>query len=839
VEGWGGIKLKNLRESQGLSIDGLVRKANKKLSEWAPERKGIDRKTVIDIEQGRRKSPRAYTKRTLAEALGVTVDYFDVDTPILHSPPPLPLPLIGRDKEKEDIKSRLGISQTDIPEAPSQQVIALHGLPGVGKSALANSLGKDQEIKDHFKDGIPWIPVGKEANLPQCLIELGKKIGLPFLVLDSSYEELLNSVKWSIREKRILIIIDDVWEPEEIICFQNVLGNECALLFTTRSREIAYRFGKTEKGILELEGLTEESGLDLLHLLVSNIVDNFPSECQRFVRFFDGLPLAICVAGPLMRLGDYKGEDITRFIQELEEEYKLLLEEAPEDLSDNEGKPQKIYVLLKRSTDALSAKAQKLFSYLGAYSPKPASFDRESLKSIWDIESPRPFLDEIINLGLLEVTNEKRLEIHALLNQFASYLLHKEQPEKDRDIPYYNHARHYLSILSSCEESLINHTGYYVTFRDRWHNEFAQIKRGQAWVVDNTNGNKDVELQCDDYASKIKVLDVILSIKEKIHLFSKALEVSRRIDRRKSEMIHQTSLGVAHTQSRDFLLGIHCYNEALEISKELDERDVGGQILSNISSSYRLLHDWDKAIEYAAKSYKIGLDSDNKETQLSSLFELGMICIKEKNYTKSFACFSSMIRIGNELGNRNLNLEVWQKLGYISLKLNDVEATKYCLLQARDILKKFTPNMVEEPGRIEFSTLRNLGELFKKMDKIDDMLMCLEDGVLLAQKIGDDVVCSHFLSQLFTYYYSIGRVEISIIYATKALELARRTKDRSHECVQLGLLSKLYLKIERDEEALRLGQEALSIMDEVNNPGHIQLKRNISSLVELIETLRI
>src|SRR5216110_801144 len=63
--------------------------------------------------------------------------------------PAIPLALfdlIGREQEMARIKQRL----------TSGGALTLHGLPGVGKTALAVTLAHDPEIQASFTDGVLW-----------------------------------------------------------------------------------------------------------------------------------------------------------------------------------------------------------------------------------------------------------------------------------------------------------------------------------------------------------------------------------------------------------------------------------------------------------------------------------------------------------------------------------------------------------------------------------------------------------------------------------------------------------------------------------------------------------
>src|SRR5947209_726564 len=71
---------------------------------------------------------------------------------------PIYQPLVGRESLLDTLKQRLCAGK-DVA------LLALHGLPGVGKTALAVALASDQNVREYFHDGILWAGLGPHPNL--------------------------------------------------------------------------------------------------------------------------------------------------------------------------------------------------------------------------------------------------------------------------------------------------------------------------------------------------------------------------------------------------------------------------------------------------------------------------------------------------------------------------------------------------------------------------------------------------------------------------------------------------------------------------------------------------
>lgn len=341
------------------------------------------------------------------------------------SAPPRPSLMIGRDDDIQALKVRLSASTAG--KTSLQVLTAIKGWPGVGKTTIASALAYDPDIAKIFPDGVLWTSLGEEPNILSEMATWGRALGTDEILKAKSVEEAQNLLAGLLRNKQMLLIIDDVWKAEDAFPFK-VGGVGCATLITTRQDAIANALAPVADNIYRLKVLKDEDALELLRQLAPSVVRQHPKECLVLVQELEGLPLALQVAGRLLNTEANYGFGVIELIEDLKEGARLLEATAPTDRTDlvTETTPT-IAALLQKSLDRLDEATRDCYAYLGVFAPKPATFDMDAMKFVWQVDDPRPVIKELVDRGLLEFVPElDRYQMHALLVMLAKSLLTEE-----------------------------------------------------------------------------------------------------------------------------------------------------------------------------------------------------------------------------------------------------------------------------------------------------------------------------------------------------------------------------------------------------------------------------
>jgi len=185
-------------------------------------------------------------------------------------------------------------------------------------------------------------------------------------------------------------------------------------------------------------------------------------------------------------------------------------------------------------------------------------------------------------------------------------------------------------------------------------------------------------------------------------------------------------------------------NENNEVKKE---PKIG--LYNHLGKVYRELENYDDAIKYYKKAEKI---DDKLENQIIIKNNIGIAYLKQKKYNQAISYFSHALKRSIEINDREEVARIRSNLGLSQSKLNIKEG------------------------------LMNLELALEFREKM---------------KLNDGIITSYL--HLVEYYMDRGKKDKAVMFAMKAYNVAKITKNRTHELAVLNMLTNL----SEDENVLK------------------------------------
>ncbi|MCW1969275.1 MAG: NB-ARC domain-containing protein [Anaerolineae bacterium] len=325
--------------------------------------------------------------------------------PLHIAPPRPPHPLIGRHALYAELKRQLR-------QHAQHGCVALYGLPGVGKTALALELANDADLIQHFKDGVLWAGVGSQPDLLAILGTWANALGLSPDDIGrlNTVAARRNAIRAVIGLRHMLLICDDIWQLDIAQALQ-LGGPNCAHVITTRLPNVALAFAENGAcGVGELG--TNESAALLAHH-APQVVQDHAAAIQQIIQHMGGLPLALSLVGRQLRKAS--ASNVPRRVQQALTAWLTPTPASPQPAASSET-TQALHEAIRSSYEALPADAREALLALAVFPPKPNRFAEEAALAVGNCRLHT--LDLLLDDGLLEA-QAGRYSLHQSIANFA------------------------------------------------------------------------------------------------------------------------------------------------------------------------------------------------------------------------------------------------------------------------------------------------------------------------------------------------------------------------------------------------------------------------------------
>ncbi|KAM5577546.1 hypothetical protein ABKV19_008075 [Rosa sericea] len=220
--------------------------------------------------------------------------------------------VIGRDDDKKQIIKHL-LNDTDFSIEENVSVVSIIGLGGLGKTTLAKLVYNDKIVEENFETKM-WICVSDNFDIPTLIRGIINAANGPKCE-DESLDLMERKLQDTLRGKKILLVLDDMWDSESIgvtiekwtdlKTLLNVGANGSKIIITTRNKSVALLVSPLY--MHSLEGLSHK---DCMSLFIQRAFKR--GEEQRYQHLIEigedivkkcgGVPLAVATVGSMLYL---------------------------------------------------------------------------------------------------------------------------------------------------------------------------------------------------------------------------------------------------------------------------------------------------------------------------------------------------------------------------------------------------------------------------------------------------------------------------------------------------------------------------------------------------------
>ncbi|WP_433467656.1 tetratricopeptide repeat protein [Spirillospora sp. CA-128828] len=675
---------------------------------------------------------------------------------------------------------------------PAPVIIALTGMPGIGKTALAVHWA--HLVSDHFPDGQLFIDLrghSRRGALPprEALGQALRTLRVPSSRLPVDEDELAALYRSRLADKHVLIVLDDAANAQQV--HPLLPGTSSCVVVVTARRKLTALVARSGARATALDLLSEEEAFELVGEVAGHKRTlEEPDATAELVQMCARLPLALRVAAANLATRPQQSvADTVHALAEGDRLSKLALGEDPGEA---------VGAAFDLSYRSLARELQRAFRLLGLVEGPNVAPQAVGALLGTTPEAAQRLLDRLETAGLVQEIERGRYHLHDLLREYAHSRAFKEDSSLVRTAAIQRLAMCYLTTAQQAGR-----------FLDRYRRTIRQELT--APPVD------------PDPAERARHLEWFAAEQQNL------TELVRQVARLEW---NQLTWELADAVYDFFELRRYCH-ENLEVHRlGLEAAQRGANPLArffmhhHIAVIYRELGQTQEALLEAASSLRLTIETEDRYGESAVLDNMARTHLQLSDYRMALELGRQALDIRREISDRHAEATTLDTLARGYQGLSEYDEAYGCATEALEIRKEIGDL------RGEAETLDNLARIYYGPGRTSESLASAERALKIRREIGDRHGEANVLNALGLIELNTGRLDGARRAAKRSLRLCYMIGDRRGSAGSLDLLSKVYLQMGLAEKALRTADRGLSLEDDVGHRfGKVVTLRNLGEIL--------
>ncbi|MFE2041555.1 tetratricopeptide repeat protein [Streptomyces sp. NPDC059477] len=711
--------------------------------------------------------------------------------PAGHAPDNLPrdIPWVGR---RDELRRLGAILREDGGDAPGAVVTveAIHGMGGVGKSALAVHVG--HQLRDRFPDGRLIVHLGGHTpdrtppTPARLLTELLRLLGKGVRELPRETEELVALWREAARDRRMLVILDDAVDSDQV---EPLLpgASPTAVIVTSRRRLP----GLPGVRALSLDVLSPEDASALFLQRLGPRPGSSASEIAAIVRMCGYVPLAVEIAASrllarpswttadlLAQLGGGDGEPIA-------------------ELRDGERTMARVFDGSYRSLDA---EQQLVFRRIGLHAG--VEFGPHAVAALTGLPTATAerVLEDLMTYHLVAEPVPHRFKVHDLLRSYARSLIEAGDADSAQDARQAvgNLMNHYLREAERADRlaypfrSRMRPEAVAPPPTDTSHNPppvpsitWADAHAAEKWLI-TESGNL---LDALDWAAEhgperqlavaVHVLAGFLDMEGHLAkaepLLRRAVTYWRGENDGPALARALLDLSAVHTHASRYEEGLADARTALDLARAAGDTELELQSIHRMSVALWQSGQYTSAQELQKRSLEMGRETGSALQVARSRNLLGITHLHLAEDGEALSNFSAALSGFKELGDARGQYSALNNVAELHQRMGEPEAAEGYYREAISVAEGLGSK------RDHATISMNLASVLDVLGRTDEALALYDETLPVLRDVGDRRGETLALNRIGRAHRAAGRSEQALAWHTAALEVARSIRAGGEE----------------------------------------------------------
>ncbi|MFO7744599.1 MAG: tetratricopeptide repeat protein [Psychroflexus sp.] len=285
-----------------------------------------------------------------------------------------------------------------------------------------------------------------------------------------------------------------------------------------------------------------------------------------------------------------------------------------------------------------------------------------------------------------------------------------------------------------------------------------------------------------------------------------SLEIFKQLEEDRLVLGMYNNLANISRKQGNYLQAIEYFENALQETEKMNNPRLQGIILNNLANAYLDINDDEKAASLYKKAISI-IKNVDRATYASLLSNLAIIQTNQKNYKSALQSLDSSLTIYREQGNEIYVANALSNIAYNYLQLEELLKAKKFYYQARSVAEEMGDQYTS------LSVYNGLGEVYLKENQLDSASYLAQKAYLISKETNVLPEESNAAELLYKIYKSDTKPKEALEY----LEIYTTLKDSLFNDEKSKALGKLEAELDFKnlKEQLELEKQNQKLANEV------------------------
>jgi DNA-binding SARP family transcriptional activator/tetratricopeptide (TPR) repeat protein len=697
------------------------------------------------------------------------------------------------------------------PGATATRVVAIDGMPGVGKTVLA--VHAAHRLAGRYRDGQLFLDLhghtaGRAPLEPAgALARLLTALGVPEAAVPQDAEAGAALWRAECDGRSLVIVLDNALDAEQV---RPLLPGSarCLVLVTSRRR----LFGLDGVDPLSLDVLDPSTAAALfVRVAGPHRAQEPPADLAEAVALCGRLPLALRVAAARLRSRPaWTVADLNRRLR------------AHRDRAEPDTDHREVTAAFALSYEQLEPEQQRMFRLLGLLPGGDTDGSAAAALADRTEDEALDLLDLLLDCHLLQQRARDRFGLHDLLRDHARRTVTVQEAAPRREAAQRRLLDHYRWRATAAMDAMVPQEKALRPTVELLGPGFADSARALAWL-DAERANLVAASALGEFPGHQRDLSTILArylergahYGDAIAVHSAALAATRTLGDPAAQSNALRFLGLIVMHQGRYEQALEHLHESLRVAEDLPPALGQVATLLNIGVALGRAGRLDEALDHFGRGLTRSRELGAQVQEGTALTNVGVILRRQGRYAEALERLDEALVIKERLDDRIGISIVRDNLGVLCRRLGRLDEAAGHHDRALELDREGNDRFGEA------TTLDNLGLVHERRGELDRAAELFEQALELCREIENGAGEAIALGNLGSVHRARGELDRALARHQEAVELAGRLEGSLVLAEQRNNLGETLCAAGRPEQALTEHRAALALAEECGDPYEV------------------